>query len=90
MPGLHDVRQSGVGDGDQRQLLGCRQGLGGQIGDGQTLCGQAMAAIGRKSEAAPSSDQTQKSSGGVAGEVGKAVKGVGEEIKKGLKDVFGN
>ncbi len=58
----------------------------GQIGDKQTLCGQALAAIGRGGEA--SSDG--KSSGGIVDDAGKALRDAGEGIEKGLKNLFGN
>lgn len=58
--------------------------LVGRIGDGPTLCSQALAAVGRAR--APAA----KSSGGVVDDVGDAVKGVGEEFEKGLKSLFGN
>ncbi len=58
----------------------------GRIGEGQTLCGQALAAVGQ----ARASTVEPASSGGVVDDVGEAVKGVGEDIEKGLKSLFGN
>ncbi|MGD1878468.1 MAG: AsmA family protein [Kiloniellaceae bacterium] len=54
----------------------------GHIGSDQTLCGEALAAIGR-------GGAQPKTSGGLADEVGDAVKGVGEGIEKGLKGLTG-
>jgi len=63
----------------------------GQIGSNQTLCGEALAAIGRGSAGGSSGGATQpKSSGGIVEEAGDAVKDVGEGIEKGLKSLFGN
>lgn len=56
----------------------------GRIGSSETLCGQALAAIGRDGSdgsAAPASPGSA---------VGDAVKGAGEGIEKGLKNLFGN
>jgi len=60
----------------------------GHIGSDQTLCGEALAAIGQGAPAGASS--SGGSSGGVADDVGKALKGAGESIEKGIKSLFGN
>ncbi|MEQ9606334.1 MAG: hypothetical protein RLN99_01560, partial [Kiloniellaceae bacterium] len=62
----------------------------GQIGSGQTLCGEALAVIGQDSGADGGGDAQPKSSGGLVDGVGDAVKGAGEGIEKGLKSLFGN
>jgi uncharacterized protein involved in outer membrane biogenesis len=59
----------------------------GQIGSGDSLCGAALAAIGRGAAdgaAAPAGSRS------VVDDVGDAVKGAGEEIGKGLQNHFGN
>jgi hypothetical protein len=62
----------------------------GQIGSDQTLCGEALAAIGQGGAAGSGSATQPKSSGGLADDVGDAVKDAGEGIEKGLKSLFGN
>src|SRR3546814_1757135 len=64
----------------------------GRIGSDRTLCGEALAAIGRGA-AAPASAPSSGSgggSGGLADDVGDALKDAGEGIEKGLKSLFGN
>jgi uncharacterized protein involved in outer membrane biogenesis len=60
----------------------------GQIGSNQTLCGEALAAIGRGTAAGQSSGGG--ASGGLADDVGKALEDAGDEIEKGFKSLFGN
>ncbi|MPZ11313.1 MAG: AsmA family protein [Kiloniellaceae bacterium] len=60
----------------------------GQIGSNQTLCGEALAAIGRGTAAGQSSGGG--ASGGLADDVGKALNDAGDEIEKGFKSLFGN
>ena len=62
----------------------------GQIGSDQTLCGEALAAIGRGAAASSPSSSGGQSSGGVADDVGKALKDAGEGIEQGIKRLFGN
>ena len=62
----------------------------GQIGSNQTLCGEALAAIGRGTAASGASSGSGQSSGGVADDVGKALKDAGDSIEKGFKSLFGN
>jgi len=62
----------------------------GQIGSDQTLCGEALAAIGRGAAASGPSSSGGQSSGGVADDVGEALKDAGEGIEQGIKRLFGN
>jgi len=59
----------------------------GQIGSNESLCGQALAAIGRGSSEGAAAPAKQRS---VVDDVGDAVKGAGEEIGKGIRNLFGN
>jgi AsmA family protein len=61
----------------------------GKTGGGQSLCGQALAAIGEgggAATAAPASGGAEN----VLDSVGDTVKGVGQDIEKGIKSLFGN
>ena len=62
----------------------------GQIGSDQTLCGEALAAIGRGASSGQPSGSGGTSSGGVADDVGKALEDAGEGIEQGIKRLFGN
>jgi hypothetical protein len=63
----------------------------GQIGSNQTLCDEALAAIGRGPAANQSGGAAApKPSGGVADDVGDALKDAGEGIERGFKSLFGN
>lgn len=90
-----DVAESGANlVGGAVDAVGGLIGTGpliGRIGSDQTLCGEALAAIGRGEASGGSGGGTQpKPSGGLVDEAGEAVKGVGEGIEKGLKSLFGN
>ncbi|GAB4369474.1 MAG: AsmA family protein [Kiloniellaceae bacterium] len=89
-----DVAESGASlVGGAVDAVGGLIGTGpiiGQIGSNETLCGEALAAIGRGTAAGSSGGAPPKSSGGLVDEVGDAVKGAGEGIGKGLKSLFGN
>ena len=85
--------------------LGSLVGTGpiiGKIGSDQSLCGEAMAAIGQ-AQAEPASSEVKPAGGdaaqqapeestseGVADDVGEAAKELGRGIEKGLKSLFGN
>ncbi|MGF1632033.1 MAG: AsmA family protein [Kiloniellaceae bacterium] len=63
----------------------------GQIGSNQTLCGEALAAIGRGAAAGQSGGAAApKSSRGLADDAGEALKDAGEGIEQGIKRLFGN
>ncbi|MEO3431460.1 AsmA family protein [Pelagibius sp. CAU 1746] len=63
----------------------------GQMGDNRTLCGEALAAIGRGGgQPAADASSSPQSSGGIVDDAGEALKDVGEGIEKGLKSLFGN
>ena len=62
----------------------------GRIGSDQTLCGEALAAIGRGSGGTDGEEGRTEPSGALADDVGDAVKGAGEGIEKGLKSLFGD
>ncbi len=63
----------------------------GQVGSGETLCGEALAAIGRGPSGGGAAPAKSRSVVDDAVEgVGDAVKGAGEGIEKGLENLFGN
>jgi len=62
----------------------------GQIGSDRSLCGEALAAVGGGASDTVQPAGGGASSGGVADDVGDALKDAGEGIEKGLKNLFGN
>lgn len=89
-----DVAQTGVNIvGGAVDAVGGLFGTGpiiGRIGSGQTLCGEALAAIGRGPAGAAQSSDSSGSSNGFVDGVGRTLKGAGENIERGLKSLFGN
>lgn len=63
----------------------------GEIGSSRSLCGEALAAIGRGGGTgeAPAAS-APSSSGGVLDDVGGALKDAGEGIQRGLRNLFGD
>ena len=67
----------------------------GPVGGSQSLCGEALAAIGRGGPGdavAPQSDPAapRSSSGGLVDDVGNALEDAGDSVERGLKNLFGN